>query len=175
MKVFIAGARTVNDLDFSVQKKLAAIINKEYDILVGDCSGVDSSVQRFCNNFQYRKVTVYASNGRARNNIGNWNVKAISVSPEVHGFDFYKQKDMAMAMDADCGFMIWNGESRGTLNNMINLISQEKETLVYITTVKKMILLRSFTELSSLIRQYAPNALKTYIKLSKDSMQIAMY
>jgi len=58
---------------------------------------------------------------------------------------------------------------------MINLISQEKETLVYITTVKKMILLRSFTELSSLIRQYAPNALKTYIKLSKDSMQIAMY
>lgn len=175
MKVFVAGARNITELDFSVQKKLSAMINNGYDIIVGDCFGIDALVQKFCNDFGYRNVTVYASNGHARNNIGNWKVKDIYVPPNIHGFDFYKQKDMAMAIDSDCGFMIWNGESRGTLNNMINLISQEKTVLVYLTTVKKLIVIKSFTELSSLIRRFAPAALKLYVKLSRDSMQLAMY
>ena len=175
MKIFVAGARVVTELDFSVQKKLLAIMNKGYDIVVGDCSGVDASVQKFCNSFGYKNVIVYAGNGHARNNIGNWIVKDVYVPSNLHGFDFYKQKDIAMAMDADCGFMIWNGESRGTLNNIINLVSQEKDVLVYMTAVKKMVIIKSFTELSSLIRRYAPEALKTYIKLARDSMQMAMY
>lgn len=175
MKIFVAGARVITDLDLSVQKKLEAIMNKGYDILVGDCSGVDACVQKFCDSFGYKNLTVYAGNGHARNNIGNWAVKVVYVPPNLHGFDFYKQKDMAMATDADCGFMIWNGESRGTLNNIINLVSQEKDVLVYMTAVKKMAIIKSFTELSSLIRLFAPGALKTYIKLAKDSMQIAMY
>ena len=69
MKVFIAGARSIKSLDYSVQKRIASICNKGYDILVGDCYGVDVSVQSFCANRIYKNVTVYASNGIARNNI----------------------------------------------------------------------------------------------------------
>lgn len=69
----------------------------------------------------------------------------------MRGFDFYKQKDMAMANEADYGFMIWDGESRGTLNNVINLISQNKTVLVYLTLSGKMVVVKNFDELSNLV------------------------
>ena len=42
-----------------------------------------------------------------------------------------------MAEDADYGFMIWNGKSRGTLSNMVNLVGFNKEVLLYFTPHKK--------------------------------------
>ena len=40
---------------------------------------------------------------------------------------YYRAKDLAMVEDADCGFMIWNGESKGTLNNILNLLYMDKK------------------------------------------------
>ena len=77
-------------------------------------------------------VTVYASNGRARNNVGRWPVKNIPVAPAARGFEFFRQKDIAMANDADIGFMIWDGKSRGTLCNILTLAEQWKRVLVYL-------------------------------------------
>lgn len=68
--------------------------------------------------------------------MGNWRVQKVDVPRNVTGFDFYAQKDIQMSIDADYGLMIWNGKSRGTLNNIINLTNQGKEVLVYITTIK---------------------------------------
>lgn len=34
-----------------------------------------------------------------------------------------------MAKAADYGFMIWNGKSKGTLNNIINLVQYNKNVL----------------------------------------------
>lgn len=42
-----------------------------------------------------------------------------------------------MTKDADYGFMIWNGKSKGTLNNIINLTKQNKKVLLYYTPHKK--------------------------------------
>jgi hypothetical protein len=36
-----------------------------------------------------------------------------------------------MAEVADYGFMLWNGKSKGTLNNIINLVNNNKKTLLY--------------------------------------------
>ena len=47
MKVFIAGARVIMNLNDDVIRKLHTIAKKDYDIMVGDASGVDASVQRF--------------------------------------------------------------------------------------------------------------------------------
>ena len=80
------------------------------------------------------KVTVFASNGEARNNFGQWKVESVPVAGNNKNFDFYTQKDIAMANRADYGFMIWNGESKGTLNNIINLTAQKKACIVYLTT-----------------------------------------
>lgn len=151
---------------------MLSIYEKGYDVLVGDCYGVDSSVQRFYANLGYNKVFVYASNGRARNNIGNWNIKNISVPPEFRGFDFYKQKDIAMANEADYGFMIWDGESRGTLNNTINLIMQNKNVLLYLTTIDRMLVVKTLDDLNKIVSICIPKTQITYSKLLQGSVSV---
>lgn len=148
MKIFIAGAKSINDLDEPVQKKMLSIYKKNFDVLVGDCYGVDTSVQQFYANLGYNKVLVYASNGKARNNIGHWEIKAISVPHSVRGFDFYKQKDIAMANDADYGLMIWDGKSKGTWNNIVNLVSQNKTVAVYLTQKHKLVVVKTRNDLA---------------------------
>lgn len=172
MKIFIAGARSVKELNASVQKKMLSIYEKGYDVLVGDCYGVDSSVQRFYANLGYDNVFVYASNGRARNNIGHWNIKSVSVPTEIRGFDFYKQKDIAMAKEADYGFMIWDGESRGTLNNTINLIMQNKNVLLYLTTINKMLIVKTLDDLNRIVSICIPKTQIIYSGLLQESVPV---
>ena len=138
MKVFIAGARAIRSLDAVVISRLRTITERKYDILVGDCYGVDSAVQRFCADLANSNVTVFASNGKARNNIGGWKVENVPVKHGVSGFDYYRQKDIAMAQAADCGFMIWDGKSRGTYQNILTLLEMEKKVLVYIVPQNRM-------------------------------------
>ena len=137
MKVFIGGARQLSALNNEVVEKLNSILIKKYDILVGDAKGIDTSVQKYYCDKAYQNVTVYASNGKARNNLGNWTIENVQVSKNVTGFDFYAAKDLKMAQDADFGFMIWNGKSRGTWNNVVNLCNQKKTVVLYISYLKQ--------------------------------------
>ena len=143
MKIFIAGARSVKTLSPAVIDKMQSIYNNGFEVIVGDCYGVDKFVQKYFASLGYAKVSVYASNGIARNNVGNWTVKCISVPQESKGFDFYRQKDLAMADDADYGLMIWDGESRGTYSNIMTLIEKGKTVLVYLTPIDKMFCIKS--------------------------------
>ena len=119
-------------------------------MLVGDCYGVDSSVQKFYADIGYDRVTIYASNGKARNNVGKWNIKNVPVSAGVHGFDFYRQKDIAMARDADYGMMIWDGKSRGTMNNILTMFEQGKPVLVFLPNQNRSIVVNSQNRLDEL-------------------------
>lgn len=172
MKIFIAGARSVQKLDASVQQRMMTICQKGYDVLVGDCYGVDASVQRFYSNLGYCNVTVFASNGKARNNIGGWNIRNVAVPSYIHGFDFYKQKDIAMTNEADYGFMIWDGESRGTLNNTINLVMQHKNVLMYLTTTDRMVVIKTLDDLNKVVDVCAPKTQVTYSKLLQESVSV---
>ena len=168
MKIFIAGARSVKTLPPIVEKKMYSIYQRGFDILVGDCYGVDTSVQKFYAGLNYKNIIVYASNGKARNNIGNWNIRNVPVENNIRGFDFYKQKDNAMADDADYGFMIWDGESRGTLNNMIHLVMSNKDVLVYLCNRGKLIVLRGIESLDDLVDSCGYKAKNTYKELCQD-------
>lgn len=175
MKIFIAGARSVTDLSTVVQKKMFSIAQKGFEVLVGDCYGVDAAVQRFYTNLGYKNILVYASNGKARNNIGNWNIRNVPVSDSVHGFDFYKHKDIVMANDADYGFMIWDGESRGTLNNIINLVAQNKEVLICLSNQNKMIVVKDVDGLNQLINLCSEKTKVMYQKLCKSTKLTSTY
>lgn len=166
MKIFIAGARSVKSLPAPVQQRMMTICQKGFDVLVGDCYGVDTSVQHFYSALGYSKVTVFASNGKARNNIGRWSIRSVPVPPYLHGFDFYKQKDIAMVNEADYGLMIWDGESRGTLNNMINLVSQNKKALVYLVPQDKTVVIRDTESLDQLIEDCPTTTQSMYTKLT---------
>lgn len=165
MKIFIAGARSVTSLSDTVKKRLYSIYEKNGDVLIGDCYGVDSAVQAFFSKLSYGNVIVFASNGKVRNNIGNWTVKNVPVESHIKGFDFYKQKDIAMADCADYGFMIWDGKSKGTLNNMINLIRQNKNILVYLSPFDKTVVIKNTEQLNALINICPQSTKETYYKL----------
>lgn len=127
----------LSTLDKTVEKRLYNIIKNNITVLVGDANGIDKSIQQYFYTQNYKDVLVYASQGKARNNIGKWPVESVEVADNVKGFDFYVAKDIKMAENADYGLMLWNGKSKGTLNNIINLAKQRKKVLVYFTPHKK--------------------------------------
>ncbi len=47
MKIFIAGPRAITSLDENVEAKLNSIIEKGFEVLVGDANGIDRLVQSF--------------------------------------------------------------------------------------------------------------------------------
>ena len=147
----------IKELDEKVYRKLNSICEKEYNVLVGDADGIDSSVQKFLKEKKYKNVTIFASNGMARNNYGNWEIENVIVDNNITGFDFYAQKDLEMAKNADIGFMIWNGKSKGTFNNMINLLNLEKEVILYFVPNQKFYYFKAMKDLN--------NFLKTNVKL----------
>ena len=151
MNIFIAGARSVTCLDSAVREKMYSIYQKGYHVLVGDCYGVDSAVQKFYSDLGYGNVAVYASNGKARNNIGRWRVTSVPVPEMAHGFSFYRQKDIAMANDADYGLMVWDCQSKGTLNNIVSLVLQDKPVAVYLTNLQKMVVLKNIEDVNTLM------------------------
>lgn len=132
MKIFIGGTKTVFAIDDNVKAKLSEMMKKGSEILIGDCGGIDSAVQQFFADKKYNNVTVYATDGIVRNNAGSFNVKAVPSNGAV-GFEFYRKKDSAMAKDADNGFMIWDGKSKGTGKNINELVELKKDVTVYFT------------------------------------------
>jgi len=165
MRIFIAGPRAITRLGESVEDRLYGISEKNYTILVGDANGVDKAIQLFFSKLDYDNVKVYASNGKARNNIGNWQVEQINVPSAARGFDFYAAKDKAMTKDADYGFMLWNGKSKGTLNNIINLLKQDKKVLVFFTPQNSYVNIDSFEKLEDLLNYCEDEARELYAKL----------
>lgn len=69
MNIFIAGPRAITKLDENIYNKLNSICAKNYDILIGDATGIDTTIQNYLQNKEYKNVKVFASNGIARNNI----------------------------------------------------------------------------------------------------------
>ena len=132
-KVFIAGSRHLWQLNETVRNRILNVIDKKYQVFVGDANGIDKAVQNFLKNIHYENVRVFCSGKRCRNNIGNWETVNIPVQENIKGLKFYMAKDIEMAKEANFGFMIWDGKSAGTLNNVIQLIKRNKKVLIYFT------------------------------------------
>ncbi len=152
MKVFIGGSISIKYLDYAVKDELDKYMNNRLEILVGDAYGIDSLVQSYCKD--YELVTVYASNGRTRSNVGKWNVRAIEASG-CYGREFYEQKDKAMTADCDFGFMVWDGKSKGTLANIRRLIECGKGVIVYLNSIRQMKHLNTYSDYKKLVEEMA--------------------
>ena len=58
-----------------------------------------------------------------------------------------------MAQVASYGFMIWDGKSKGTLNNVLNLLQLQKNILVYFSPDKSCYKLKSSKDLNTLLKK----------------------
>ena len=130
-KVFLGGSRNLGRLNPAIRTRLQNLITNRHTVLIGDANGVDRAVQSFFATEGYQDVIVYCMDGECRNNVGAWPVRAIDSGGRKKDFAYYVLKDEEMSLSADYGFMIWDGKSKGTLNNILNLVQQGKSVLVY--------------------------------------------
>ena len=158
MNVFIGGPREISTLNAEIEERLHNIIAQGYDVLIGDANGVDALVQQFFLENDYANVTVYCMNDICRNNIGGWPVKSITMESSRRDFAYYTAKDRAMALDADYGFMIWSGTSKGSLNNMLNLVGLKKKALLFFYPGNEFYTLTTIQELADVVRTILDDA-----------------
>lgn len=169
-KVFISGSIKIKNIDSNIIKRLDNIIEKKYSILVGDASGVDSSIQQYLKKKSVTTVTVYCTGNKARNNIGNWPTHNVVSSYSKGTRAYFTAKDVEMAKACDFGFMIWDTRSTGTLSNTIELLKRNKKSLVYINKNREFLTVKDTSNLNNLIAtmtETALNAVEKKIKLSK--------
>ena len=150
-KVFIAGSRTLSRLSADVKHRIDTMVDKGFTILVGDANGADKAVQSYLAEKHFRNVIVHCMAGNCRNNVAGWPTREIVAAPGTRGFAFYSTKDQAMVTDAEYGFMLWDGKSKGTLNSVINMVHQNKTVVVYFAPKKKFHNLRSPSDVTQLL------------------------
>lgn len=150
-KVFIGGSRKISRLGPDVQRRLDCIIDNNLPVLIGDATGADMAVQQYLHDRNYKPVEVFCAGGECRNNIGGWPVRTISTNGRRKDFGFYAAKDQAMAAEASIGFMIWDGQSVGTLMNAYCLVQQGKSVVAYLAPSAMFVDLKSRSDWDQLI------------------------
>lgn len=131
MKVFLGGSKTISDKAIFERIELfAPLFRQDDEILVGDCHGADSAIQKYLFEHACQNVTVYVSGDHTRCNIGRWKEVHVGVDPDEDGIDLNRQKDIQMELDCDRAVMFWDGVSYGTRQNIIELTALGKEVRV---------------------------------------------
>lgn len=156
--VFIAGSMTIKNLDLKVRERIANVVALNYDVVVGDADGVDCSIQKLLKESGANKTTVYCAGDRPRNNVGQWPVRCVTTYHSPGSRAYFTAKDIEMAKDADYGLMIWDAKSPGTLSNVIELLTQKKNALVFINKekeFKKVVDVSGLDELLSVMSDHA--------------------
>jgi hypothetical protein len=155
--VFIGGSRRIVRLSNSVLQRAKNVIEKNYNVVIGDANGADKAVQMYFAAENYRNVTVYCSGAECRNNLGNWETHHVETGNGKRDFEFYAVKDAAMSNVADYGFMLWDGLSAGTVNNAVNLVEKGKQVLLYLSPRDEFITLRTIDEIRKLVEKCPPD------------------
>ncbi len=156
-KVFIGGSRTLGRLNQQVKARTENMISEGLLVLVGDADGADKAIQKFFLDRSYPNVIVFFSGDSCRNNLGRWNTRSVKVDRARRDFQFYAAKDVAMCEEADFGFMIWDGESQGTVNNILNLLERGKKVVIYHSPEKEFLTFRTPADAIELLHRVTPN------------------
>lgn len=158
--IFIGGSRAISKLDGAVKEKLDDFMNRRCAFLIGDANGADRAVQQYLASRGHREVVVYCMD-RCRNNAGPWPIHRIAGPAGPRNFSYYAVKDKAMAQDAACGMMIWDGASKGTLNNIQNLLDGRKKVLVYLSSESSFHKVETGQDLTQLLSRCDPGLVAT--------------
>ncbi|WP_339348560.1 hypothetical protein [uncultured Sphingomonas sp.] len=124
LSVFISGSIAIRHLSSAVTARIAAIVERDLPVLIGDARGVDNAVQRLIAERGTTNVTVFCADGFPRNNVGDWPVRNIAGEGRHGTAAFHAVKDRAMAVEAGAGLVIWDGRSRGSLANIHRLCAR---------------------------------------------------
>lgn len=163
-KIVIGGSRGIRYIAEPIRELLDNIIENNDVILIGDANGADKAVQKYLYAKQYKHVIVYCMHGICRNNIGQWPVESVLSTSKIRDANYYGTKDLHMALEADSGIMLWDGLSKGTFRNIINLLDADKQIHVYYQPFKCVSLISSTEDLNNLIKRSNSTTTQTFKK-----------
>lgn len=134
-KVFISGSISIKKLPQEVKNSIDKIINQNFEILVGDAAGIDTLVQDYCLSLNYFNVTVYSISILPRYKASeDFKAKYIEISNSIKKErERQQQKDKAMTRDSEFTFAIWDGKSKGTYDNILRGLDNNKKIKVYLS------------------------------------------
>jgi hypothetical protein len=158
MTIFIGGSIGISKLNATIRKRLDEFIQRGDAILIGDAKGADKAVQTYLAKRNYPNVTVFCME-ECRNNIGEWPTRHVEPQGKKKDSSYYAAKDRVMFQEAKCGVMLWDAKSRGTLQNMLNLVGAGKRTLVYFAPTREFQVLASEQDLQALLALCQPSDL----------------
>jgi hypothetical protein len=150
--VFLSGSRKITRLNEAIRTRLEKITSQNFKVVVGDANGADKAIQTYLADIQYQHVTVYCAGDVCRNNVGSWPEKNIDVSSKLKGRDFYVEKDKAMAATADYGFVLWDGKSAGSINNVLEMMKNRKPVITYFGPDRSFHALRQGDDVKELMK-----------------------
>jgi hypothetical protein len=158
MSIFIGGSIGISKLNAAIRKRLDDFIQRGDAILIGDANGADKAVQAYLAQRHYPQVTVYCME-ECRNNLGDWPTRHVDPPSRKKDSAYYATKDRVMFEEAKCGMMLWDAKSKGTLQNMLNLVGAGKRTLAYFAPAKEFHVLASEQDLQTLLTRCHPRDL----------------
>jgi hypothetical protein len=141
--VVLGGSRQISRLTAELERRLDRIIDQRLHVVVGDANGADKAMQRYLAERRHADVEVFCAGATPRNNVGGWPCRRVETKARPGTFEFYAAKDQAMAAAANVGFMLWDGESVGTLMNVWRLLRGQKSTLVAVQPTRALLEVRS--------------------------------
>jgi hypothetical protein len=149
--VFIAGSIAISRLHEKVKQRIERVLEQDFQVVVGDADGADASIQDYLRQKNASKVVVYCSGTDARNNLAHWPVEYVQSGAPTGTRAFFTAKDKEMAKVADFGLMIWDTKSTGTLSNVIELLNNEKKSVVFVNKNKEFVDVRDVSDLERLL------------------------
>lgn len=137
--VFIAGSISISRLHEKVADRINKIVSSDFNVVVGDADGADTSIQECLQRYQAGKVTVYCTGDLPRNNVGEWPVHRVVSKAKAGTRAYFTAKDLEMARHSDYGLMVWDCKSTGTLSNVIELLREKKKSVVFVNKNKDFV------------------------------------
>ena len=154
---FLSGSRTISRLNHLIRNRLQDIIDHNLRTLIGDANGADKAMQSHLFEQKYTNVLIFCAGDRCRNNIGSWPIESIH-APNCTGRALHTQRDAAMSARADFGVVLWDGSSKGSLNNIFELLKRNKRSEVYFAPRKTFIDIATPADAKTLLQSCAPKA-----------------
>lgn len=148
--IFFSGSRSIKTLPILVKERICHnILTSNFQLVVGDANGADRAFQQLFVDNDYANVEIYCSGNAFRNNLGHWQVNFVPSNKT--GRAFYTEKDKKMAQIANYGFVLWDGESIGSLNNIAELLEQQKSSLLFYQPNQNFMTIKQIDDLLPLI------------------------
>lgn len=130
--VFLAGSISIRQLHEKMQARIASVVSRDHNIVVGDAEGADTAIQHCLKRLHARKVTVYCSGTSPRNNLDGWPLHPVATAARPYSREYFTAKDLEMASHSDYGLMVWDCQSTGTLGNIFELLKRRSPTVVFL-------------------------------------------